>query len=79
MSMYMRTKLIGKSLNILHIIFIGPLIKIIHYDRKTIWMSKCKVASLLWFAHFDMRIGEGAQLLSCSHVVDHTSIPLIFT
>ena len=36
--------------------------------------SKCKVAGLLWFAHFGMRICAGAQLLSRSHVVDHTSI-----
>ena len=40
--------------------------------------SKCKVASLLWFAHFDMRVSGGAQVLTCSHVVDHTSILLIF-
>ena len=39
--------------------------------------SKCKVTSLLWFAHFGMRIGEGGRVLSCSHLVDHTSIPLI--
>jgi hypothetical protein len=32
---------------------------------------QCKVASLLWFAHFGMRICEDAQLLSCSHLVDH--------
>ena len=40
--------------------------------------SKCKVADLSWFAHFGMRIGGGPQLLSCSHLVDHTSISLIF-
>jgi hypothetical protein len=36
------------------------------------------VAILLWFAHFGMRIDGGAQLLTCSHLVHHTSIPLIF-
>ena len=30
------------------------------------------------FAHFDTKIGEGAQLLSYSHMVDHMSIMLIF-
>ena len=40
--------------------------------------SKCKVASLLWFAHLCMRIYEDAQLLSRFHLVEHTSIPLIF-
>ena len=40
--------------------------------------SKCKVTSLLWFAHFGTRIAESSELLSCSHLVDHTSIPLIF-
>ena len=34
--------------------------------------SKCKVPSLLWFAHFGMRIGGVAQLLSCPHILDHT-------
>ena len=38
---------------------------------------KCKVASLSWFAHFGMRICEGAQLSCCSHLVDHTSILVI--
>ena len=32
------------------------------------------MASLLWIAHFGMRIYGG----SCSHLVDHTSILLIF-
>lgn len=36
------------------------------------------MANLFQFAHFDMRIYEGAQLLSCYHVVGHTNIPLIF-
>ena len=36
--------------------------------------SKCKVANLLRFAHFGMKIDGGAHLLSCSHLVDHTSI-----
>ena len=40
--------------------------------------SKCKVASLYWFAYSSMRIVGGAQLLGCSHLVDHTSIPLMF-
>ena len=40
--------------------------------------SKCKVASLLWFAYFVMRIYGGVQLLSCCHPMDHTSILLIF-
>ena len=40
--------------------------------------SKCKVASMLWFAHFGIRIGAGAQLMSCPHTLDHTSILLIF-
>ena len=35
--------------------------------------SKCKLASMLWFAHFGMKIGDGAQLLNCSHLVFHTS------
>ena len=34
----------------------------------------CKVASLLWFAHFGMRICGGAQLLSSPNLVDHTSL-----
>lgn len=34
-------------------------------------------ASLSWFAFFGMRAYEGAPLLSCSHLVDHTNIPLI--
>ena len=40
--------------------------------------SECKVAYLLWFSHFGIRIGGVAHLLSCSHLVDYTSIPLIF-
>ena len=36
-----------------------------------------KVASLLWFARFGTRIDEGTQMLSCSHLVDHTYILLI--
>ena len=32
--------------------------------------SKCKVVSLLWFAHSNMRICKGAQLLTCSHYYD---------
>ena len=40
--------------------------------------SKCRVPSLLWLAHFGMRSCTCAQLLSSSHLVDHTSIPLIF-
>ena len=40
--------------------------------------SKCKVASLLSFAHFGMKIHGGAQLLSCSRVMDHTIIMLFF-
>ena len=52
------------------------------YGWVEIWVGlhipKCKVASFLWFAHFGMRICGGAQLLSCSHWVDHTSILLIF-
>jgi hypothetical protein len=40
--------------------------------------SKSKVASLLCSTYFGMRIGGGAQLLSRSQLVDHTSIPLIF-
>ena len=40
--------------------------------------SKCKVASQLWFAHLGKKFGGGAQLLSCSHLLDHISIPLIF-
>ena len=39
--------------------------------------SKCKVVDLLWFVYFGMRIGGGAQLLSRSHVGEHTSILLI--
>jgi hypothetical protein len=39
--------------------------------------STARVASLLRFAYFDMRSCGVAQLLSCSHLVDHTSIPLI--
>jgi hypothetical protein len=39
--------------------------------------SKCNVASLLWFAHVGMRICGGAQILSCSLLVD-TNIMLIF-
>lgn len=39
--------------------------------------SKCKVPSLLWFAHFAMRLCGGAPLLSCSHVVYHTSTCLL--
>ena len=36
-----------------------------------------------WLAYCDLHIlsvrsGRGAQLLSCSHLVDHTNIPLIF-
>jgi hypothetical protein len=31
----------------------------------------------LWFAHFCMGICGDAQLLSCSRLVEHTSIPLI--
>ena len=38
---------------------------------------KCKVASLLRFAHVGMRICEDAQLLSGTHLVDHTSLLLI--
>ena len=38
----------------------------------------CKVTSLPWFAHFGMRICGDAQLLSCSHLVDHTRIMLDF-
>ena len=38
---------------------------------------KSKVASLLWFVHFDRSIGGGAQLLRCSRLIDHTSIILI--
>ena len=34
--------------------------------------SKRKVASLYWIAYFGMRICGGAQLWSCSHLVDHT-------
>ena len=32
----------------------------------------------IWFTNFGMRICRGAQLWSYSHLVDHTSIPLIF-
>jgi hypothetical protein len=32
--------------------------------------SNCKVASLLWFAHFGMRICASANLSSCSHLVE---------
>ena len=32
-----------------------------------------KVASMLWFAHFDMKIYGDAELLSCSHLVGYTS------
>ena len=39
---------------------------------------KCKVDSLLRFKYFDMIICGSAQLLSCSHLVTHTSILLIF-
>ena len=37
----------------------------------------CNAASLLWFARFDMSSYGGAQLLSCSYLVNHTSIMLI--
>jgi hypothetical protein len=40
--------------------------------------SKCKVARLLWLAHVGMRICGCAQLLSCSHLMDHTRSPLVF-
>lgn len=40
--------------------------------------SNCKVASSLWLAHFVQRICGDAQLLSFSHLVVHTKIPLIF-
>ena len=40
----------------------------------TICILHVKVDSLLWFAHFDMRICGGAQLFNYSFVVDHTSI-----
>ena len=39
--------------------------------------SKCKVASLLWFTHSGLGICGGAELSSCSHLVDHTSVKLI--
>ena len=34
--------------------------------------------SLLCFAHFCTRVYGGAQLLACSHLVDHISISLVF-
>ena len=37
----------------------------------------CKVANLLWFVQFGMRIGGDAQLIGRSHPVDHTSVLLI--
>ena len=37
-----------------------------------------RCASLLWFAHFTMRICGGMQLSSCSYLENHISIPLIF-
>jgi hypothetical protein len=40
--------------------------------------SKCKVASLFWFAHFCKRVCGNAQLLNYSHLEDNTSLPLIF-
>lgn len=41
--------------------------------------SEYKVASPLWLiAHIGMTISEGAQLLSCAHLVGHTGIPLTF-
>ena len=39
---------------------------------------KSKVASLLWFAHFGMRICGGAQLLNNFQLMDCRSIPLNF-
>ena len=41
--------------------------------------SKCKVTSVICFTHFGLRICGDAQLVSCSHLVDHTSIILIFS
>ena len=38
---------------------------------------KFKVGNPSRFAHFGMRIGECAQLWSCSHLVDHTNNLLI--
>ena len=32
----------------------------------------------VWLAHFGMRIWGGAQLSSCSHLMNHTSITLVF-
>ena len=43
-----------------------------------IHVVNCKVASLLWFVHFGVRSNGGAQLLSCSHLVDHTCIFHVF-
>ena len=39
--------------------------------------SMCKVASMLWYAHYGMIIDGCAQRLSWSHLVDYASIPLI--
>lgn len=47
-------------------------------NTRQLTCSKCKVASFLWFAQFSMRIYGSVQLLSCSNLVDHTSIMLIF-
>lgn len=40
--------------------------------------TNCKVASPLSFVHFDQRICKCAQMLSCSHLVNHKYIPLVF-
>ena len=40
--------------------------------------SKSNVASMLWFVHFGMRIDGVAKLLSCSCLINHTSIMPIF-
>ena len=44
---------------------------------ETIHILQMQVGYPIWFAHFGMRSCGGAQLWSCSHLVDHTSIMLI--
>ena len=47
-------------------------------DMEQFTYCKCKVGSLSRFAHFGMRICGGAELSSCSYLVDHISISLVF-
>ena len=58
--------------------FEGILYRYVARDMGQFAYPNSKVASSLWFACFGLRICGGAQQLDCFHLVDRTSIPLIF-